>query len=80
MIQQRSSEILKQGDRIHIEDITSSKLIIIDELPLVVKVVEMVAPLLDHYPDDIDTNLLKMTNEVLLLWDTLDLEKKIQKF
>jgi hypothetical protein len=40
----------------------------------------MVAPLLDHYPDDIDTNLLKMTNEVLLLWDSLDLEKKIQKF
>ena len=57
LIQQRSSEILKQGDRIHIEDITSSKVIIIDELSLVVKVVEMVAPLLNHYPDDIDTNL-----------------------
>ena len=80
MIQQRNSEILKKGDRIHIEDITSSKVIIIDELSLVVKVVEMVAPLLDHYADDIDTNLLKMTNEVLLLWSSFDTEKKIQKF
>lgn len=77
MIQQRSSEILKKGDRIHIEDITSSKVIIIDELSLVVKVVEMVAPLLDHYADDIDKNLLKMTNEVLLLWNSFETEKKI---
>lgn len=77
MIQQRSSEILKKDDRIHIEDITSSKVIIIDELSLVVKVVEMVAPLLDHYADDIDTNLLKMTNEVLLLWNSFETEKKI---
>jgi hypothetical protein len=57
LIQQRSSEILKQGDRIHIEDITSSKVIIIDELSLVAKVVEMVAPILGHYSDEIDTNL-----------------------
>jgi len=77
LIQQRSSEILKKGDRIHIEDITSSKVIIIDELSLVVKVVEMVAPLLDHYADDIDKNLLKMTNEVLLLWNSFETEKKI---
>ena len=77
MIQQRSSEILKKGDRIHIEDITSSKVIIIDELSLFVKVVEMVAPLLDRYADNIDTNLLKMTNEVLLLWNSFETEKKI---
>jgi len=82
LTESRKTQSLKQGDIVHIEDITSSKIQIIDNMEKVHQVMEQMKSLdfNDSFSASKDSQFDSLIKTVLQPWKTFDFKKKCNLF